>query len=200
MKALIIVDMQNDFIDGALGTKEAASIVSNVVKRIETSKDELIIFTQDTHQEDYLATPEGKKLPIPHCIQGTNGWQIHNDIKAAWLNKKGTPAIPGVPENTFIKSVFGSTDLVDFLKANTATEPTDKPTSASSPTSAHYNITEIELLGVCTDICVISNAIMIKNALPHINITVNANCCAGVTPQSHNEALNTMKMCHIDVL
>ena len=182
MKVLIIVDMQKDFINGALGTAEAAAIVGNVIKRIENSGNELILFTQDTHQEDYLNTPEGKKLPVPHCIEGTDGWQIDEAILTAWRNNTSTVRIPELPENTFTKPVFGSVDLVDYLKSREA------------------DITEIEILGVCTDICVISNAIMIKNTMPNIKISVNAGCCAGVTPKSHDEALNIMQMCQIDII
>ena len=181
MKVLIVVDMQKDFIDGALGTAEAVAIVDNVVKRIEDSTGELILFTKDTHQEDYLNTSEGKKLPVPHCIEGTEGWQIDASILSAWRSNDSTIKIPRLSENTFTKSVFGSVDLVDFLKFRIS------------------DITEIEILGLCTDICVISNAIMIKNIIPDVKISVNASCCAGVTPQSHVEALNVMKMCHIDV-
>lgn len=182
MKVLIVVDMQNDFINGALGTAEAAAIVNNVVKRIKNSTGELILFTKDTHQEDYLNTAEGKKLPVPHCIQGTAGWDINEAVFDAWRSNDNTIKLPGLPDNTFTKPVFGSVELVDFLKTRMA------------------DITEIEMLGLCTDICVISNAIMIKNTMPDINICVNAACCAGVSPQSHTEALNVMKMCQIDVL
>ena len=181
MKVLIIVDMQKDFISGALGTTEAVSIVDSIVNRIENSTDELILFTQDTHQEDYLNTAEGKKLPVPHCIEGTEGWQIDETILDAWRNNNNTIRISELSENTFTKPVFGSIDLVTFLNARST------------------EISEIELLGVCTDICVISNAIMIKNTMPDIKISVNANCCAGVTPKSHMEALNIMQMCQIDV-
>ena len=182
MKVLIVVDMQNDFITGALGTKEAEAIVDKVVQRIENAEDELVLFTQDTHQDDYLDTPEGKKLPVVHCIEGAEGWQIHGKILDAWRNNPNTVRVPELENNSFTKPVFGSVELVDFLKSQATT------------------ITEIELLGVCTDICVISNAIMIKNTLPEIPLTVNETCCAGVTPQSHQEALNTMKMCHIDLI
>ena len=182
MKILIVVDMQKDFIDGALGTPEAAAIVGSVVKRIQDSKGELILFTKDTHQDDYLSTPEGKKLPVPHCIEGTEGWQVNEAILEAWRNNANTIRLPQLPENTFTKPVFGSTCLVDYLK------------------SRKGDIVEIEILGLCTDICVISNAIMIKNTMPDIPIKVNAACCAGVTPQSHTEALNIMKMCHIDIV
>jgi len=180
MKALIVVDMQKDFIDGTLGTPEAVNIVEPVVKRIENSKNELILFTQDTHQKNYLETPEGKKLPVVHCIENTEGWQINAAVRDAWRNNKSTVIIEELVENTFTKSVFGSIDLVEFLKSRIS------------------EIDEIEILGLCTDICVISNALMVKNILPDLKISVNATCCAGVTPQSHTEALNVMKMCHID--
>ena len=182
MKILIVVDMQNDFINGALGTAEAAAVVANVVSRIENSRGELVLLTQDTHDEDYLNTPEGRKLPVTHCIEGTDGWQINPAVKNAWRSNPDTIVIPQLDENTFKKPVFGSAELVEFLR------------------TCQNEITAIEILGVCTDICVISNAIMIKNALPDIEISVNADCCAGVTPQSHQEALNIMKMCHIDIL
>ena len=180
MKLLIVVDMQKDFIDGSLGTAEAAAIVGAVVKRIEKSKGELILFTQDTHQSNYLETLEGKKLPVIHCIENTEGWQIDESVRNAWRSNKDTIIIPELKENTFTKPVFGSVDLVDFLKSRIA------------------EISEIEILGLCTDICVISNAIMIKNTFPDVKISVNSSCCAGVTLQSHKEALNVMKMCHID--
>ncbi|MCL2564674.1 MAG: cysteine hydrolase [Defluviitaleaceae bacterium] len=180
MKVLIVVDMQNDFIDGSLGTAEALSIVDTVVRRIESSRGELILFTKDTHQTDYLDTLEGKKLPVVHCIENTEGWQINASIENAWQKNNDTIRMSELPQNTFIKPIFGSVDLVDFLKSRVC------------------KISEIEILGLCTDICVISNAIMIKNTIPDIKISVNAECCAGVTPQSHKEALNIMKMCHID--
>ena len=182
MKVLIVVDMQKDFIDGALGTEEAIAIVDNVVKRIEHSVGEVVLFTLDTHQENYLETPEGRNLPVIHCIEGTEGWQMNETVRKAWRDNKNTIIIPELSENTFTKPVFGSVDLVAFLESHAE------------------NITEIKLIGLCTDICVVSNAIMIKNTLPHIKITVNSDCCAGVTPKSHNEALNVMKMCHIDII
>jgi len=182
MKILVVVDMQNDFIDGPLGTPEAVAIVDEVVKRIEDSYNELILFTKDTHQEDYLETPEGKKLPVVHCVEGTQGWETNERILQAWKNNESTIRLPELVDNTFNKPVFGSVDLVDFLK------------------SYLEQIDEIELIGVCTDICVTSNAIMIKNTLPDTKISVNAGCCAGVTPQSHREALNVMNMCQIDII
>jgi len=180
MKVLIVVDMQKDFIDGSLGTAEAADIVDAVARRIENSKGELILFTQDTHQVDYLDTPEGKKLPVVHCIENTDGWKINESIQNAWINNKDTIKISEFPQNTFRKPVFGSVDLVYYLKSRVD------------------EISEIEILGLCTDICVVSNAIMIKNTIPNVKISVNAECCAGVTPQGHKEALNIMKMCQID--
>jgi len=181
MKVLVVIDMQKDFIDGALGTAEAAAIVDKVAARVASSQNELVLFTQDTHGEDYLSTPEGKKLPVPHCIEGTAGWQIDGSIMEAWRSNKNTICDPNLTENTFTKPVFGSTALVAYLNDRAD------------------DITEIELLGVCTDICVVSNAIMLKNTLPHIPIAVNAPLCAGVTPQSHQEALNTMAQCQIEV-
>jgi len=182
MKVLIIVDMQKDFIDGTLGTTEAVAIVDNVVKRIENSEGELILFTKDTHQDNYLATAEGKKLPVPHCIEGTSGWQVNESVLAAWRKNDNTIIVPELLENTFTKPVFGSTKLVNFLESRIS------------------DISEIEILGLCTDICVISNAIMIKNFIEDVPISVNAACCAGVTPQSHAEALNVMRMCQIDII
>ena len=162
MKTLIVVDMQNDFIDGSLGTKEAQAIVPNVKKKIQEYKNcgDEIIFTRDTHQSDYLDTPEGKKLPVVHCIEGTKGWQIADGLE-----------------------VEGCTYI-------------DKPTFGWT----HWNertFQEIEMVGLCTDICVVSNALILKATFPSVEITVDASCCAGVTPQTHLAALETMKMCQI---
>jgi nicotinamidase-related amidase len=176
--------MQKDFIDGALGTAEAVSIVERVVKRVADSVDELILFTQDTHGEDYLSTPEGKKLPVKHCIENTDGWKIDERILDAWRKNERTIRVSGPAENTFKKPVFGSVELLSFLP--------NLPEAAK--------IAEIELVGLCTDICVVSNAIMLKNFFPQVEISVNEACCAGVTPQSHREALNTMKMCQINII
>ena len=184
MKALIVVDMQKDFINGTLGTKEAQGIVESVVKRVSSSKGELILFTQDTHGEDYLSTPEGKKLPIAHCIEGTDGWKINESVFNAWRENKNTIVAADLKNNTFTKPVFGSVKLVEYLKNK----------------SEKNEISEIELLGLCTDVCVVSNAIMLKNFLLNTEISVNTKCCAGITPQSHTEALNTMKMCQINLI
>ena len=169
---LLVVDMQNDFIDGSLGTKEAVNIVSNIVKKIKEFEGK-IIYTRDTHGENYLSTQEGRYLPVTHCIEGTSGWEIHNDIQA----------LIG-PENTIYNKVtFGSKDLVMELVEMDNKESID----------------EIELIGLCTDICVISNAFTIKAFLPEVKISVDAKCCAGVTKESHENALNAMKVCQIQV-
>lgn len=178
-KILVVVDMQNDFIDGALGTKEAESIVKNVVTKIQQyiSNNDSIYFTMDTHNEDYLKSQEGLKLPVEHCIKGSTGWELQKDIKIL-VESLGDKA--GI---IFEKNGFGSTELAEIIKHN-------------------YNDdenTEIELVGLCTDICVITNAILLKTYMPNSKISVIASCCAGVTEQSHSEAINTMKMCQIDI-
>ena len=168
MKILIVVDMQYDFFDGSLGTNEAQSIVPHVINKIKKYEDnnDLVIFTKDTHYYNYMDTMEGKKLPVKHCIKGTHGHYIPDEILR---NHK----------LIIEKETFGSKDLIDYL--------------------LKLNFEEIELVGLCTDICVISNALLIKTFFPEIKISVDSSCCAGVTPISHNEALNTMKMCHIEV-
>lgn len=163
-RTLIVVDMQNDFIDGSLGTKEAQAIVENVKKKIEQyrANGDEIIFTRDTHQADYLQTPEGKELPVEHCIEGTHGWEIAEGI-----------------------------DIPDCLHI-------DKPTFGWTKWN-QYNFETIELVGLCTDICVVSNALILKAYFPEAEISVDASCCAGVTPGSHEAALTTMKMCQIQI-
>ncbi len=169
-KFLIVVDMQNDFIDGALGTAEAVSIVDKVKAKIE-GFDGRVIFTRDTHFADYLTTQEGKNLPVEHCIKGTDGWQIRKELDI--LRK--TEAIN--------KPTFGSKELGEMLKLENEKE----------------ELESITLIGLCTDICVISNALLIKVFLPETKIIVDAACCAGVTPDSHKTALNAMKMCQIEI-
>lgn len=163
-RTLIVVDMQNDFIDGSLGTKEAQAIVGNVKKKIEQyrANGDEIIFTRDTHQADYLQTPEGKELPVEHCIEGTHGWEIAEGI-----------------------------DIPDCLHI-------DKPTFGWTKWN-QYDFETIELVGLCTDICVVSNALILKAYFPEAEISVDASCCAGVTPESHEAALTTMKMCQIQI-
>ena len=168
MKILVVVDMQNDFIDGALGTPEAASIVPYVREVIE-SFDGKVLFTRDTHFADYMDTQEGKNLPVPHCIKDTDGWRIRRELDA--LRK--TPAID--------KITFGSKDLVEILKV----EP---------------SIESITFVGLCTDICVISNVMLTKAFFPEIPLIVDAKACAGVTPESHQNALAAMKMCQVRIV
>lgn len=167
---LIVVDMQKDFIDGALGTKEAAAIVDNVAHAIK-SFDGDVIFTRDTHQDNYLETQEGRNLPVPHCIEGTDGWQLDKKLEVL-----RTDAM-----KIFDKPTFGSVELAEYLKA-------DK------------EIESITLVGLCTDICVISNALLLKANMPETVIRVIEKCCAGVTPQSHANALEAMKMCQIQIV
>ena len=167
-KILVVVDMQNDFIDGALGTAEAVAIVPYVKSLIE-GFDGRVFFTRDTHFENYMETEEGKNLPVPHCIKGTHGWQIREELDT--LRK--TEAID--------KITFGSRDLVEVL-------------------SREGEIESITFVGLCTDICVISNAMVIKAFYPEIPLTVDARGCAGVTPESHSRALEAMKMCQIKVI
>ena len=177
MRILIIIDLQKDFIDGTLGTKEAQDIIEGVVKRITDSEKELILFTQDTHGEDYLSTLEGQNLPVIHCQENTPGWEIEPAVLKAWKNNKNT--IISEQGNIFKKSTFGSIDLVNFLKEKES------------------RIKSIELLGICTDICVISNAVLIKNFLPDTPVFVNENLCAGTDKKNHKEALNIMEMIHV---
>lgn len=185
MKVLVIVDMQKDFIDGSLGTPEAQAIVPNVVAKLKAHEntDTLVLFTKDTHSDNYLNTSEGQKLPVPHCIRGTEGWSICKDIASEF--KVGNYIIyssDSVINSRVLKNTFGSYDLLKVLDDDI------------------LDIDEIELCGVCTDICVISNAIMIKNFFPDVKVTVDASCCAGVTPEKHAAALEVMKSCQIDVI
>ena len=168
---LLVIDMQNDFIDGALGTKEAVAIVPAVKAKIENF-DGPVLFTRDTHETCYMETQEGKNLPVPHCICGTDGWQIRPELDA--LRK--TEAID--------KPTFGSKELGTIL-----TEMNEKD-----------EIGSITLIGLCTDICVISNAMLVKAFLPEVPIIVDSACCAGVTPESHENALKAMQVCQIKVV
>lgn len=171
-KLLIVIDMQNDFIDGSLGTKEAEAIVENVKDKIRSYDPQDVIATRDTHETDYLNTQEGKYLPVEHCIRGTDGWQIRPDI-AELL----TDAV------VYDKPTFGSTKMAEDLKALSEREEL-----------------ELELVGLCTDICVASNALLLKAAMPEVKISVDPACCAGVTPESHEAALRTMQSCQIQML
>ena len=169
--------MQNDFISGALGTGEAKAIVRNVKEKIMKSiGNRAIFFTMDTHGSDYLDTIEGKKLPVPHCIEDTDGWQIAPELLAPFGDEGQGPV-------KIIKRTFGSAELAGELKKCDEKE----------------KIEQIELIGLCTDICVISNALVLKAFFPEVEISVDASCCAGVTPEGHKNALSAMKMCHIDI-
>lgn len=174
MDVLIVVDMQKDFVDGALGTAEAVSIVPNVAARIERglAANETILFTRDTHEADYMDTQEGRNLPVPHCIRGSEGWEI-----IPQLQKYAAAA------KVIDKPTFGSMELGHWLKEENGKMPVNK----------------ITLIGLCTDICVISNAMVAKAALPETVVAVDASCCAGVTPQSHQNALEAMKVCQITI-
>lgn len=175
-KILIVVDMQNDFIDGALGTAEAQAIVPAVIDRISKCREAgwTLVATLDTHLPDYLNTPEGRKLPVPHCVKGTDGWAIHPAIRQA-LGK----------ECIFMeKPTFGSIRLPGLIE-----ELTD----------AADHVT-IELLGLCTDICVVSNTLLLKAHFTNADIQVRRSCCAGVTPATHEAALTTMSCCQIDIV
>lgn len=167
-KLLVVVDMQRDFIDGALGTKEAVGIVPRVVDKISNWDGE-VVFTRDTHQEGYLETNEGGNLPVRHCIEGTPGWEIDSGVLYAAKGEK----------KIYDKDTFGSKELaLDLMKEGAE---------------------EVELIGLCTDICVISNALLIKAFLPEAKISVDASCCAGVTEESHRNALEAMKVCQVRV-
>ena len=172
MKLLVVVDMQNDFIDGALGSPEAQAIVPAVAAKIAEYKalGRPIIYTRDLHNSNYLNTQEGQYLPVPHCIAGTHGWEI-----ADGLYVEGS-----IVDN---KHSFGSTNLANYILSNYR---------------GRFN--EIEVVGLCTDICVISNVMILKAHFPEMPITVDSKCCAGVTPASHENALNAMKMCQIEII
>lgn len=174
MKILIVVDMQKDFVDGSLGTSEAVAIVPAVVERVKKAhaEGETVIFTRDTHEDNYLETQEGRNLPVMHCIEGTPGHEIIDELK---------PLAEGC--TVIDKPTFGSTFLGEMLDGMNMAEP----------------IEEITLIGLCTDICVISNAMIAKAHLTEVPVSVEAACCAGVTPASHNNALEAMKMCQIKV-
>ena len=168
-RILIVIDMQNDFIDGTLGTKEALAIVPAVVRKIKSYRAADVYATRDTHPENYLETQEGKYLPVKHCIRGTEGWQLCASV---------APLIS--LDHIFDKPTFGSVQLAEAVKVMAEKEPL-----------------EIELVGLCTDICVVSNALILKAMLPETKISVDPACCAGVTPEKHEAALETMRSCQI---
>ena len=169
MKLLIVIDMQNDFIDGALGTKEAVAIVPKVAEKIAKWRSEggEVVFTRDTHQKEYLQTQEGKNLPVVHCVEGTDGWKISDKLEVG-------------ASRVFNKPSFGSMEHAEYVAGLASLE-------------------EIELVGLCTGICVISNAFILKAKLPEVPVSVDSSCCACVTPESHVTALNAMKLCQVKV-
>ena len=170
---LIIVDIQKDFVDGALGTPEAAAMLERAVQKIKAFDGELFV-TLDTHTADYMETAEGKKLPIPHCIKGTDGWVLHPAV---------AEALKGRLFRVVEKPTFGSVELPERLLE-----------------AADGEDFTVELIGLCTDICVVSNALLLKAHFPEKRISVDSTCCAGVTPETHRAALSTMKMCQIEIL
>lgn len=185
-KILACIDLQNDFIDGTLGTKEAVAIVPNVVRKLENTnmRETLVLFTKDTHYSDYLNTLEGKYLPVPHCIENTPGWSINKEISSVVDNtvSKLVCSTDKIKNSRIYKNTFGSDDLREFLVAH------------------KDDIEEIEFCGLCTDICVVSNVLMARQTLPNTKIVVDASCCAGVTPEKHLAALEVMKSCQIEVV
>ena len=170
-KILIVIDMQNDFIDGALGTKEAEAIVENVRQKILSYPRECVYATMDTHGEDYPDTQEGRNLPVPHCIKGTKGWELRPEIRELID-----------PVNIYEKPAFGSVRLAEDMKK-----------------LAEKEEIEIELAGLCTDICVVSNALLLKAFMPEVPVSADAGCCAGVTPEKHEAAVETMRSCQIKI-
>lgn len=167
MKLLVVVDMQTDFVDGALGTPEAVAILPYVKERIESFDGE-VLFTRDTHEANYMETQEGKHLPVPHCVRGSEGWEIHPSLRALCRNAP------------IDKPSFGSTALVERIREL-------------------GEVDDITFLGLCTDICVISNVLLVKAFYPEIPLTVDARGCAGVTPESHRNALAAMRMCQVEI-
>ncbi len=170
-KLLIVVDMQNDFIDGSLGTPEAQAIVGNVAEKIKTYPSEDVFATRDTHGPGYLDTQEGRNLPVEHCIKGTPGWEIRPEIAELLAGARIVD-----------KPTFGSTELAEIIAG-----------------IAEKEEISIELVGLCTDICVVSNALLLKARMPEVPITVDPLCCAGVTPEKHDAALVTMASCQIGI-
>ena len=195
-KVLVIVDMQNDFVDGALGTPEAQAIVPKVANYIRQNadKDTVLVFTKDTHDIDYMFTQEGKNLPVAHCIKDTHGWELAPAIQEALYDVRNQyhsfdSYFPYITDHIVCKPSFGSLDLVNLLYVlddDTGMQPGD--------------IAEITMMGLCTDICIMANSVLAKTTLPEVPVRVVADCCAGVTPESHQRALEAMKMLQIEII
>ena len=199
---LIVVDMQKDFIDGSLGTEEAQGIVEKVKEKILSYPKEMVYATLDTHGEDYLSTQGGKMLPVPHCIKGTEGWGLHPALKELIL-----------PDHFFEKGSFGSLQLAESMRTLFTKQVIEEATMAKNTGNIKdtveirgdaeigaYPDFTIELVGLCTDICVVSNALLLKAFLPEIPISVDSSCCAGVTKEKHLAALETLRSCQVEVL
>ena len=199
---LIVVDMQKDFIDGSLGTEEAQGIVEKVKEKILSYPKDRVYATLDTHGEDYLSTQEGKMLPVPHCIKGTEGWGLHPMLKDLIL-----------PDHFFEKGSFGSLQLAESMRTLFTKQVIEEATMAKNTGNIKdtveirgdaeigaYPDFTIELVGLCTDICVVSNALLLKAFLPEIPISVDSSCCAGVTKEKHLAALETLRSCQVEVL
>lgn len=188
MKVIVLVDLQNDFVSGALGSPEAQAIIPNVCERVikiaqESSEAPLVLYTKDTHYENYLDTQEGKNLPVPHCIYGTPGWSINKAVSSTidYSSELFRFYSSGdIINSRILKTTFGSTDLIKVLKL--------------------VNAEEIIFMGLCTDVCLVSNCLAAKMTLPEVPITVYSDCCAGVTPAKHEAALETMRSCQINVI
>lgn len=195
-KVLVVIDCQNDFIDGALGTPEAQAIVPKVANyiRAHANKDTVLIFTKDTHEINYMDTLEGKNLPVAHCIKDSCGWELVPAIQEALCDVRDLyhpcdSCFHYMTDHIVTKPTFGSLDLVNLLYVlddNDREEPGD--------------IAEITLMGLCTDICVMANSVLAKTTLPEVPVRVVADCCAGVTPESHQRALEAMKMLQIEII
>ena len=184
MEILTVIDTQDDFISGSLRNEEAIKAVPNIVKKIDNFDGDVIYVTQDTHDPDYLYTPEGNKLPVVHCVNRSNGWMINKDVQ----NALNDAYLRGIDVIYVEKPTFGSFDLIDYIK-----EDIDK--------CDEYEKVNIEFVGFCTDICVVSNVLIAKAAFyDRAKIQVDASCCPGVTPESHKAALLTMKMCQVDII
>lgn len=173
-KYLVVVDMQKDFVNGTLGSKEAQEILPEVVKKVK-SFEGTVIFTKDTHTPDYLNTQEGRKLPVEHCIENSEGWELMDELKKIQIETGA---------EVYCKGTFGCTKLAEDLKVINSKE----------------KIESIEFIGVCTDICVVSNVLLMKAFIPEVEIQVDSKCCAGVTPDKHKAALETMRSCQVNVL
>ena len=173
-RLLIVVDMQNDFVDGALGTKEAIAIVPKIVSKIQNFNGE-VIYTRDTHDNNYQSTQEGKKLPVVHCVKDSKGWQLVDQINV--LAQQANSRI-------FDKPAFGCPEMAQYV-----TKLYDD-----------NKVDEVEFVGVCTDICVISNSIILKSNAPELRVIVDSSCCAGVTPESHDNALRAMAVCQMEIV